>query len=149
MVNMLNPVAIIGDNSAFILELQVDEYDINKIELEQKVVLSMDSYNGEIFECLIKKINPIMNEKTKSFTIEAIFTKPPKTLYPNLTCEANIIIKQKKDAITIPRNYLIDEDYVILDNQKKVKVKVGLKDYEKAEILEGITINDIIYKPIE
>lgn len=149
MVNTLSPVAIIGDDSAFLLELQVDEYDINKVKIGQKIALNMDSYKGQVFECVVSKINPIMNEKTKSFTIEANFIKPPKTLYPFLTCEANIIIQQKMNAITIPRSYLLEGDFVILENDKKVKVKTGLKDYQKVEILSGITANDFIFKPIE
>jgi HlyD family secretion protein len=149
MVNTLNPVAIIGDDSDFLLELQVDEYDINRVKLGQKIALSMDSYKGQVFECLVTKIDPIMNEKTKSFTIEANFIKLPKTLYPYLTCEANIIIQQKSRTITIPRSYLLDGDFVMLEKDKKVKVKTGLKDYQKVEILGGITTNDFILKPIE
>ena len=49
MVNTLNPVAIIGDNLAFLMELQVDEYDINRVKLGQKIALSMDSYKGQVF----------------------------------------------------------------------------------------------------
>ncbi len=149
MVNTLSPVAIIGDDLAFLLELQVDEYDINRVKLGQKIALSMDSYKGQVFECLVTKINPIMNEKTKSFTIEAKFINPPKTLYPFLTCEANIIIQQKQNAITIPRNYLLEGGFVMLEKDKKMKVKTGLKDYQKVEILGGITTNDFIFKPIE
>lgn len=149
MVNTLNPVAIIGDDSAFLMELQVDEYDINRVKLGQRIALSMDSYKGQVFECLVTKINPIMNERTKSFTIGANFIKPPKTLYPFLTCEANIIIQQKQNAIIIPRNYLLEGDFVMLEKDKKVKVKTGLKDYQKVEILGGITTNDFIFKPIE
>jgi HlyD family secretion protein len=149
MVNTLSPVAVIGDDSDFLLELQVDEYDINRVKLGQKIALSMDSYKGQVFECLVTKINPIMNEKTKSFTIEANFIKLPKTLYPFLTCEANIIIQQKLKTITIPRSYLLEGDFVMLEKDKKVKVKTGLKDYQKVEILGGITTNDFIFKPIE
>ena len=149
MVNTLNPVAIIGDDLAFSLELQVDEYDINRVKIGQKIALSMDSYKGQVFECIVTKIDPIMNEKTKSFTIEASFISPPTTLYPNLTCEANIIIQQKIKTITIPRAYLLEGDFVMLEKEKKVKVKTGLKDYQKVEILSGISVNDIIFKPIE
>ena len=49
MVNTLNPVAIIGDDLAFSLELQVDEYDINRVKIGQKIALSMDSYKGQVF----------------------------------------------------------------------------------------------------
>ncbi len=148
MVNTLNPVALIGDANNFMMELQVDEFDINRIKLSQKIILSMDSYKGQVFEARVTKINPIMNEKSKSFTIEAVFIKQPNILYPNLTCEANIIIQQKEKAITIPRNYLLQGDSVWIESKKKRNVIVGLKDYEKVEILSGITVNDFIYKPV-
>ncbi len=147
MVNTLSPVALIGDANNFKMELQVDEFDINRIKLGQKIILSMDSYKGQIFEATVTKINPIMNDRSKSFTVEAVFIKQPATLYPNLTCEANIVIQQKEKAITIPRNYLLAGDSVWIESKKKRKVIVGLKDYQKVEIISGITVNDFIYKP--
>ncbi len=147
MVNTQSPVALIGDADAFTLELQVDEYDISRIMPGQKLVLNMDSYKGEVFEAVIEKINPLMNERSRSFTIEAVFTKKPPVLYPNLTCEANILIQEKEKAITIPRSYLMEGDFVLLKNKEKKKVTTGLKDYQKVEILSGLTINDVILKP--
>ncbi len=147
MVNTQSPVALIGDAASFILELQVDEYDIAKLILGEKLLLSMDSYKGQVFEAVVQKIYPLMNERSKSFTIEATFVKPPPALYPNLTCEANIVIQEKEKVLTIPRSYLLDDDYVLLENKEKRKVKTGLKDYQKVEIISGLTVNDIILKP--
>ncbi len=147
MVNTATPVAVIGNAGDFLIELQVDEYDINRIALKQKVLLSMDSYKGQVFDAVVSKIDPLMNEKLKSFTIEAVFVKQPVTLYPNLTCEANIIIQQKANAITIPRSYLYNGDSVMIEKGKKIKVIIGLKDYQKVEIISGLRINQFIFKP--
>jgi len=147
MVNSQSPIAIIGDANEFYVELQVDEYDISKLKIGQKVFLTLDSYKGEVFEAAVSRLYPIMNEKSKSFKVEAVFTKKPEYLYPNLTTEANIIIEVKEKVLTIPRNYLIDNKFVLLDNKEKRKVVTGLKDYEKVEIISGITANDALYKP--
>lgn len=147
MVNSQSPIAIIGDASEFYVELQVDEYDISKLKIGQKVFLTLDSYKGEVFEAAVSRLYPIMNEKSKSFKVEAVFIKKPEHLYPNLTTEANIIIEVKEKVLTIPRNYLIDNEFVLLDNKEKRKVVTGLKDYEKVEIISGITANDALYKP--
>ncbi|UEG49109.1 HlyD family efflux transporter periplasmic adaptor subunit [Ferruginibacter lapsinanis] len=148
MVNTQTPVALIGDANGFIVELQVDEYDIARIKIGQKILLSMDSYKGQVFEAVVEKINPAMNAQTKSFTIDAAFITPPPALYPNLTTEANIIINVKEKALTIPRNYLIDDTYVMLSTKEKRKVTTGLKDYQKIEILSGLTSKDVIIKPL-
>jgi HlyD family secretion protein len=147
MVNTQSVIALLGDANDFMLELQIDEYDIAKIKVGQKIFLNMDSYKGQIFEAKVDKINPIMNERTKSFTLEARFITKPETLYPNLTTEANIVIRTKENALTIPRAYLIDDTFVLIEKNQKVKVEIGLKDYQKVEILRGVYANDIIYKP--
>ncbi len=149
MVNTQSPIALVGEANGFILELQVDEYDITRIKIGQQVILNMDSYKNQVFEAIVTKIYPAMNASSKSFTIEASFTKAPAALYPNLTTEANIVIKTKEKAITIPRSYIIDDEFVLLENNKKRKVVIGLKDYQKVEIISGLTIKDIIVKQAE
>jgi HlyD family secretion protein len=141
------PLAVVGDAKAFILELQVDEYDIARIKPGQQVLLNLDSYRGQVFEGRITKINPAMNERTRSFTVEADFVTQPDALYPNLTTEANIIIQAKKNALTIPREYLVDGAYVLKDKDERVPVKTGLKDYQKVEIVGGLSKEDVIVKP--
>lgn len=149
MVNTQTPIAVVGAENNFYVELQVDEYDIAKLNKGQKVMISMDSYKGQAFEAVIDKIYPIMNQKSKSFKIDALFTSQPANLFPNLSAQANIIIEVKEKAITIPRSYLIDNEFVYLENKEKRKVKVGLMDYEKVEILSGITTSDVLVKSIQ
>jgi HlyD family secretion protein len=149
MVSPQIPLAIIGNHLNYIIELQIDENDISKIEKGQKLILSLDSYEKQTFTGIITKINPFLNEKSKTFLVEAKFIQQPKQLYPNLSLEANIIIKQKKNALLIPRKFLINDTYVQKENAEKVKVKIGLKDYDFVEILSGLTKNETIIVPIK
>jgi len=141
------PLAVIGKKKAFLLELDVDEYDMVKVMVGQKVIVTLDSYKGKAFEAKVVKIYPIMDERSRTFKIEAHFDMPPPKLYPNLTAEANIIIQTKKNVLTIPKSYLIDDEYVLVDKDEKRKVKIGLNDYQNVEILDGITAEEEIYKP--
>ncbi|ULQ50838.1 efflux RND transporter periplasmic adaptor subunit [Flavihumibacter fluvii] len=148
-VNLQSPVAIIGDARNFYLELQVDEYDISKIQLGQLVLLNLDSYKGQVYEAVIDKINPIMDERSRAFTIEASFTKQPPVLYPNLSAEANIIIRTKEKALTIPRNYLVSDSFVLTGKKEKKPVVTGIKDYQKVEIVSGLSAGETILKPVQ
>jgi HlyD family secretion protein len=147
MLSIQNPVALIGDENEFVIELQVDEYDIARVKPGQKVLVGMDSYKGQVFEATVTRLGPFMNERSKTFTIEACFSKQPTLLYPNLTCEANIVVQEKDSVLTIPRSWLLDGEYVLSGKKKKIKVKTGLKDYQKVEIQEGLSVRDIIIKP--
>lgn len=141
------PLAVIGEKNKYLLELDVDENDMVKVILGQKIVVTLDSYKGKVFEAKVDKIYPIMDERSRTFKIEAHFDNPPAKLYPNLTAEANIIIQTKKNALTIPKSYLIDDKFVLVNEDEKRQVKIGLNDYQNVEILEGLTAGETIYKP--
>ena len=147
LVTPQTPLAIIGQSDSFLLELEVDENDMVRVSTGQKVLVTMDSYRGQVFEAVIDKIYPIMNERSRTFKIEASFMKPPLKLYPNLTAEANIIIQIKQNTITIPKSYLIEGKYVLVNKEEKREVKTGLSDYQKVEIISGLTAEETIYKP--
>jgi RND family efflux transporter MFP subunit len=136
------PLAVLGSGDSFILEMQVDEYDIAKVNLNMRVLVTMDSYKGQVFEAKVTKINPLMNERSKTFKVEAEFTEAPKRIFPNTSFEANIVLESKKKVLTIPRTYLLKGDSVLLANGTKRKVKIGLRDFEFVEILSGLKPED-------
>jgi HlyD family secretion protein len=140
-------ICVIGDAQSFILELQVDEFDIIKIRKDLRVYLTLDSYRDKVFEARVTKIYPMMNERSKTFLVEAEFVQSPEILYPNISFEANIVLATKENAILIPRKYLVNDSMVIKSNGDKVAVKVGLRDYQKVEILSGLSPEDEILEP--
>jgi multidrug efflux pump subunit AcrA (membrane-fusion protein) len=147
MVNPQTPLAVLGSANEFIIELQVDEYDIVKIKNGQPVFVTMDSYKNEVFEAEIIKVFPLMNERSKTFTVNAAFKKMPEVLYPNLTVEANIVVDSKTNVLTIPLNAIGDSSYVLKKNGDRVKIETGLRDYKKTEVLSGITESDELIQP--
>ncbi|SHN26899.1 RND family efflux transporter, MFP subunit [Cyclobacterium lianum] len=147
LVNQQSNLAVLGDGDEFLLELLVDEYDIAQIDIGQQIKVHLDSYRDQIYDAVVTKILPLMDEKTKSFVVEAEFTNAPPKLYPNLTLEANIILEVKENALIIPSAYLIGERYVIAEEGDTLEVKTGIKNYQDAEIIEGIDENTALLKP--
>lgn len=147
LITTQTPLAIIGEKNSYVLELDVDENDMVKVKIGQLMEVTMDSYKGKIFEATVDKIFPIMDERSRTFKIEAHFVAPPKQLYPNLTAEANIVISTRKKVLTIPKAYLVDKTYVLVNEDEKRKVTVGLSDYQHVEIVDGLNATETIYKP--
>lgn len=147
IVSPQTPIAVIGNYQDFVLELQVDENDILRVQNGQKVIVTLDSYKKQAFEAKVTKISEIMNERSKTFLVEAKFTKAPPKLFPNITFEANILLNRKENVVLIPRNYLKQDSIVTLASGEERIVKVGLKDFQKAEILSGLKATDEMVKP--
>ncbi|WP_245657955.1 efflux RND transporter periplasmic adaptor subunit [Roseivirga echinicomitans] len=145
-VSQQEPVAILGDATSFVVEMQIDEVDIARIDLGQTVMVSLDAYPQQAFEARVSKIFPQKNEATQTFTVEAVFKLPPEKLFPGLSGEANIVIMEKGKALVIPRAYLT------ADNQVKtadglITVRTGLKDMDGVEVLSGIDSTTQLYLP--
>jgi multidrug efflux pump subunit AcrA (membrane-fusion protein) len=147
-VSVQQPLALLGSEKDFIIEMLVDEVDIRKVTLGQRVVVLLEAYENTPFEATVSKIKPKMNERTQTFTVEAIFKNPPANLYMGLTGEANIIIDEKQNALVIPQEY-ITEDNKIRTKEGTITVKTGLRNLAFVEILSDLDTNTVIYKPQE
>lgn len=140
-------VAVIGSARELFLELEVDEYDIRQVKPGQLAYITLDSYEGQAFSAEITRVIPLMDPRSRTFKVEARFKDKPPTLYPNLTAEASIVLRVKEKALTVPAGYVVDGAYVLTGPGERQPVKLGARDMEKVEIVEGIDATTELYKP--
>jgi multidrug resistance efflux pump len=140
------PLAQIGKSDQFFIEMRIDEVDIAKVKEGQKMLLTLDAYGDQVFEGRITKIYPQKESRTQTFRIEGAFVQAPPTLYAGLSGEANIIYAQRDNVLSIPLDYLIDDNKVkTLDGEKEVKT--GVRTMSRIEITSGIDTATAIIKP--
>lgn len=147
LVGLQEPVALIGNSSEFVLQMEIDEQDITSVELGQKVVLRMDAFKNQIFEARVSKIFPLMNMRSQTFLVEAEFENEITQIYPGMSGEANIIVAEKTDVITIPLSYLVENKYVETENNERLEVETGVRNLDRIEILNGLKEGDQILMP--
>lgn len=146
IVTTMEPLASIGSASVFVIDLLVDEVDIVKISLNQKVLITLDAYNDKVFTGKVSKIYPKKDERNQTFKVEARFDEQPDVMYPGLSGEANIIIATKNNVLTIPKDYLVDDNTVETD-KGIVEIKTGLQNMEYIEIIDGLKESTTVHKP--
>lgn len=148
IVTTMEPLASVGSDSMFVIEMLVDEVDIVKLALDQRTLISLDAYPSEIFEARVSKIYPRKDERSQTFRVEAVFEDMPKILYPGLAGEGNIVISEKENVLTIPKEYLLEVNKV-MTNDGPIEVTIGLQNLDQVEILSGIDENTELLKPKE
>lgn len=141
------PIAVIGSATDLYLDLEVDEKDIALIKPGQEVHVSLEIDDRQVYTARITRIIPIMDERSRTFTVEARFEERPPVLYPNLTVEASIVLREKAHAITIPASYVVDGAAVLTSETVRVPVVLGARDLERVEVLSGIDSTAVLYKP--
>jgi multidrug efflux pump subunit AcrA (membrane-fusion protein) len=148
IVTTMDPLASVGSRDVFVIEMLVDEVDIVKLSLGQRALITLDAYAQNVFEGKVYKIYPRKDERTQTFKVEARFENQPKTLYPGLSGEGNIIIAQRENVLTIPKSYLVDGNKVRTEEGLR-EVQIGLQSLDKVEIKGGIDESTYLLMPEE
>lgn len=134
------PVALIGSGK-MIARLLVDEDDLEKLFLGQKVMLSADAYPGKIFTAHVQKIYPILNRAEQSFRVDAELDEPIPTSLYGLNLEANIVVAENKNVLVIPKEALLKGDSVLVKEngeKKMTKINKGIQDDNWVEVRSGV-----------
>lgn len=140
------PIALIGSSNQFIVKMQVDEVDIVRIKEGQFIYVTLDAYKNQVFEAIVQQIIPQMKQETQTFWVKGTFVDPPDVLYSGLRGEANIVIAQKQNTLTIPLEYLVNTNQVLTEGET-LTVTTGLRNLEQIEIVEGLDSTIVILKP--
>lgn len=139
----------VGDANIFEVDLDVDETDITLLKPDQEVIFMIDAYEDMFFKGRVLSIYPRISPGNKTSKVVASLDAGSRSLYSGMSVEANIVVARKKDALVIPREYLIENRKVKLKNGELVTIKKGAQDLESVEVLAGIGAETEIVKPDE
>ena len=129
----------------YIVKLYVSEEDITQIQLDQTVIVSLNTYLERTFMAKVSKIYPSFNESEQSYIIEARFDELPEKLFSGTQLQANIQTDEKKDILLIPTAFL-KNNKVKLENGDLIAIEIGFSNNEWTQVKSGITENDVIVK---
>lgn len=147
LVSSNQPLALIGAGP-LIARLQVDEDDLKKIYIGQKVLLSMDAIPNQVFAARVHKIYPYLDPAAQTFRVDALFDSPPPTETYGLNIEANIVTADKKRVLTLPRQAVQKGDTVWVrgtaGETRPVQIVRGIADDAWVEVKSGVDEQAIV-----
>ncbi len=155
------PMFVIENLDQLQMKVNVSEYDIARVQVGQKVVISADILDGDTVEGVVSRISPTGEESTTG-TERVIPTVIDVTgsndkLIAGINAKAEIQIKESKDTLTVPIEALVDNGdgqkqvYKVNDNGivQAINVTTGVENDLNIEISgEGLANNDqVILSP--
>lgn len=146
LIHSQEKFAELGSDESFIIEMDIDEVDISKIDLKDTVIINLEAYPNESFTAELTFIASKKNERTQTFKAESQFIHSPKKLFNGLAGEANIIVSRKSGALVIPSEYLISSNKVLTENGE-ITVNTGMKNMDIVEITAGLDTSTVLIKP--
>lgn len=142
-------VAQLGNPDSIVINLDVEEGSISKIQLGQQVLVELNTEKNKTYEARVSKIYPHFNDKSQSYKVEARFLKEMPGLISGTQLQANIITNKKDKALLIPHIYVMTGNKVLVMKDKKIDtvgIVTGIVSDEWIEVLGGISENDKVVK---
>ena len=149
LVRKGDQVAQLGNPDSIVVNLDLDEGSISKVQLNQQVLVELNTEKNKTYEARVSKIYPHFNETSQSYKVEARFLKEMPGLISGTQLQANIVVNKKDNAMLIPHIYMIGPDKVLVRHDKKIDtttITTGIVSDEWIEVLSGLQAGDKIVK---
>jgi HlyD family secretion protein len=147
MIRRSEVVAVVGKKDAYYLQLNADELDVQRLKIDQEVLVKIDAYPGKVFKAQITKVYPMVDRRQQSVRVDAALKERLPGLFSGLALEANIIINKKDNALVIPKASLLEGDSVMIKTENgsaKIKVTKGIETLNEVEIVEGLDTSKLL-----
>lgn len=124
---------------------EVDEEDISLVTPGQSVLIRADAFPDDVFKGTVQSITPKGDATSRSYRVRIGLDEKSKLMI-GMTAEANIMIREEKEAILIPDTAIKDQNVFVVRQGKVEKVQVvpGARADGKVEIRTGLNTNDLV-----
>lgn len=127
-------IMIVEDDSSFIVESHIDEYDIGKIKLGQKVIMKTNATGEEELTGSIIHIAPRADEALSqggdvSYLVKISLDTKHEMIRLDMTARLSIILEEKEDVWAVPYDALYEDEkglfYIKVAKEEEKENKVN------------------------
>ena len=152
-------LATIYDLSSLTFEMSIDELDIKKVKVGQKVAVSADAYENETFSGTVTNVSLESTYSNGVSTYPVTVTLDDMgSLLPGMNVDGVITLEEADDVLAVPvdalmrGNQVYVKDDTVTEQQgpvpagfKAVQVETGLASDTYVEITSGLSKGDEVY----
>jgi len=148
------PAIDLIDRGCLYVTAPIDEVDAPRVTVGLEARVSLDAFPGHEFHGTVRRIAPYVLEiekQARTVEVEVGISEQDDLsgLLPGYSADVEIIIDRQENTLRIPAEALLDENRVLLRDPAngtvlERTVKVGLSNWNVAEVLEGLAEGDLI-----
>ncbi|MCJ7577827.1 MAG: efflux RND transporter periplasmic adaptor subunit [candidate division Zixibacteria bacterium] len=128
--------------------VNVVEEELGKIKKGQEAKIKVDAYPDKTFSGNVTLISPLVNQLTRTASVEIALPNPQHLLKPGMFAQVEISLGKKDDLILIPAYSILQEGegkrvFVVTDGKAiPRKIETGISQNGRVEIKSGLAEND-------
>jgi len=140
-------MAEIADLSSLEVHVDVDEIDIGKMKVGQKVAISIDAFPDKRFKGMVKEIALMTSGRREigiTYRVKVHIKNPEKILKLGMTANVDFVIRSKQQVLSVPKSAILAQaakQFVFTINDQKVnrrEIVTGIEGEEFIEVISGL-----------
>ncbi|MGI9303805.1 MAG: efflux RND transporter periplasmic adaptor subunit [Gammaproteobacteria bacterium] len=150
------PAVDLIDSSCIFVTAPIDEVDAPDIRAGMKASINLDAFPGQTFPATVRRVAPYvldLEKQARTVDIEAEFDEPSDNLLPGYSADVEVTLDVHPDVLRIPTQALLGNDRVLVLNAEGIveekTIQTGLRNWQVAEVTEGLAENDRIVLSID
>lgn len=141
-------IIAVGKTRPLHVVADINEDDISKVKLKQKVFIRHQSHAGSPLGANVSRVTPQGDPNTKTF--RAYLVLPDDTpLMIGMSVEANILVKESLDSLILPAEAVQGSQIQLVseDRVEVISVGTGTRGTRFVEITSGLSEGDLVVSP--
>ncbi|MDD5466514.1 MAG: efflux RND transporter periplasmic adaptor subunit [Anaerolineales bacterium] len=139
------PAFRLDDLTHLLVDVQISEVDINRIQAGQDVYLTFDAILSKEYHGMVTQVAQVGtdNQGVVDFTVTAELTDADDAVKPGMTAAVNIVVEQLEDILLVPNRAVrvLDGERVVYvlrnGNLEAVTISLGSSSDTVSQVLEG------------
>jgi RND family efflux transporter MFP subunit len=130
------------------IRTEVNEEDIPRVAVGQKVLLRTDAFADRNLQGTVREITPMGDPIAKTYRI--FIALPDETpLKPGMSVEANVVTREKPNALLVPATAVRGRTVFVLDGNRvrQRDVEIGIRGTRAIEVVSGLDDGERIASP--
>jgi RND family efflux transporter MFP subunit len=140
----------VGNPSPLQVVAEINEEEITKIAVGQAAYLSNEAFAGQSLRATVSQITP-KGDPTKQ-TFRVYLALPENTpLRIGMTVEINIVFKEKKDAVLVPNEAVLNNAVEVVEDGRvrRVPISVGVRGSHAVEVIGDLAPGMFVVTPAQ
>jgi HlyD family secretion protein len=146
------PVIDLLDPASIYISAPIDEVDAERVEIGQKVRVTVDSRPDQVFSGELTRIAPFVLdvlEQNRTVEIEVEPAEPERMagVLPGTSADAEVILDRRDDALRVPASSVAEGGGVLVLANGVLEprvIEVGLRNWRFAEVLSGLEAGELV-----
>lgn len=145
----------VPDTSELVVEVQIREIDVAKIEEGMKARVELDAFPGTVFNGEVESIASLARDDGGKSGIRRFFARirlleRNENIHVGMSATVNIAYRKVTDGLVIPAGAVRHKNGRDLverfqnGNVEQVEVQVGLRGADRVEVLSGVEEGDLV-----